>query len=121
MRAKETLALGISKAAIHVPAGITREVLKIHFTRYLRGNHVRYIYGIVLKYTVNTEESVISVLFGGGGSSCLQILCVVRLPFSLFSLSLFAPFPPALCVRHELQCSSPWTMVVRIQTNAKCY
>jgi hypothetical protein len=43
------------------------------------------------------------------------------LPFSLFSLSLFAPFPPALCVRLQLQCSSPWTMVVRIQTSAKCY
>ena len=54
------------------------------------------------------------VLFSGGGSSCLQVSCVVRLPFSLFSLSLFALFPPALCVRLQLQCSSPWTMVVRI-------
>ena len=33
----------------------------------------------------------------------------------------FRPFPPALCVRLQLQCSSPWTMVVRIQTSSKCY
>ena len=26
-----------------------------------------------------------------------------------------------MCARLELQCLSPWTMVVRIQTNSKCY
>ena len=91
------------------------------FTRYLRGNHVRYIYGIVLKYTVNTGESVFFLVVGGRRVFKFRVWCVVRLPFSLFSLSLFAPFPPALCVRLQLQCSSPWTMVVRIQTSAKCY
>jgi len=110
-----------NKVAIHVPAGITREVLKIHFTRYLRGNHVRYIYGIVLKYTVNTGESVFFLVVGGRRVFKFRVWCVVRLPFSLFSLSLFAPFPLVLCVRLQLQCSSPWTMVVRIQTSAKCY
>jgi len=94
------------------------------FTRYSRGNHVRYIYGNILKYTVNTGESVFFLVVGGRGGWCLQVSCVVRLPFSLFSLSLFAPFPPALCVRLQLQCSSPWTMVVcayRQVRNAKCY
>jgi len=59
----------IELIAIHVPAGITREVLKnsLHavFTRHLRGNHVRYMYGIVLKYTVNTGESVFFLVVGG--------------------------------------------------------
>ena len=35
------------------------------FTRYLRGNHVRYIYGIVLKYTVNKGDSVFFLVVGG--------------------------------------------------------
>ena len=72
-----------SKVAIHVPAGITREVLKIHFTRYLRGicvgitcGNLRYRPQIYGKY------GGIGVPFGGGGSSCLQVSCVVRLPFS---------------------------------------
>ena len=84
------------------------------FTWESRAVYVRYRPQIYGKY------GGIGVLFGGGGSSSLQVSCVVRLPFSLFSLSLFAPFPPALCVRLQLQCSSPWTMVVRIQTSAKC-
>ena len=88
--------------------------LHVVFTRYLRGNHVRYIYGNILKNTVNTGESVFFLVVGGRGGWCLQVSCVVRLPFSLFSLSLFALFPPALSVRLQLQCPSPWTMVVRI-------
>ena len=35
------------------------------FTRYLRGNHVRYIYGHTLKYTVNTGDSVFFLVVGG--------------------------------------------------------
>ena len=42
-----------SKVAIHVPAGITREVLKIHFTRYLRGIYVGITCGI---YTVSSSN-----------------------------------------------------------------
>ena len=102
---------------------LTREVLKIHFKRYLRGNHVWYIYGNILRYTVNTGDSVPFLVVGGRRAvvSSSFVCGVVRLPFSLFSLSLFAPFPPALCVRLQLQCYSPWTMVVRIQTFAKRY
>ena len=84
-RAGVYLCLNSTKVAIHVPAGITRGLknsLCAVFTRYLRGNHVRYIYGNILKYTVNTGDSVF--FFGGGGSSCLQVSCVVRLPFFVF-------------------------------------
>ena len=35
------------------------------FARYLRGNHVRYIYGNILKYTVNTGDSVFFLVVGG--------------------------------------------------------
>jgi len=41
------------KVAIHVPAGITREVLRIHFTRYLRGIYVGITCGI---YTVTSSN-----------------------------------------------------------------
>jgi hypothetical protein len=41
------------KGAIHVPAGITREVLKIHLTRYLRGIYVGIACGI---YTVSSSN-----------------------------------------------------------------
>ena len=89
------------------------------FTRYLRGNHVRYIYGKILKYTVNTGDSVFFLVVGGRRVFKFHVWCACL--SLLFSLSLFAPFPPALCVRLQLQYSSPWTMVVRIQTSAKCY
>ena len=89
------------------------------FTRYLRGNHVRYMYGNILKYTANTGDSVFFLVVGGRRVFKFHVWCAC--PSLLFSLSLFAPFPPALCVRLQLQCSSPWTMVLRIQTSAKCY
>ena len=89
------------------------------FTRYLGGNHVRYIYGNILKYTVNTGDSVFFLVVGGRRIFKFRVWCACH--SLLFSLSLFAPFPPALCVRLQLQCSSPWTMVVRIQASAKCY
>ena len=112
--------LFLCKVTIHVPAGITREVLKIHltalrgiyavFTWESRAVHIRYRPQIYGKY------GGIGVLFGGGGPSCLQVSCVVRLPFSLFSFSLFAPFPPALCVRLQLQRvhrHGPWLYAYR--------
>ena len=43
------------KVAIHVPAGITREALKIHFTRYLRGIYVGITCGI---YTVSSSANI---------------------------------------------------------------
>ena len=42
-----------AKVAIHVPAGITREVLKIYFTRYLRGIYAGITSGI---YTVTSSN-----------------------------------------------------------------
>ena len=79
------------KGAIHVPAEITREVLKIHFTRYLRGNHVRYKYGIFLKYTVNTGESVFFLVVGGRRVFKFRAWCACLflfiLSFSLRALS----------------------------------
>ena len=112
------------KVAIHVPAGITREVLKIHFTRYLRGIYVEITCGI---YTVSSSN--IRQIRGNRCSFWWRGVVVVvsssfvcgALAFLFIPLSLFAPFPPALCVRLQLQCSSPWTMVVRVQTSAKCY
>ena len=41
------------KVAIHVPAGITPEVLKIHFTRYLRGIYVGITCGIYTAVSSN--------------------------------------------------------------------
>ena len=68
-----------AKVAIHVPAGITREVLKFTsrgiyavFTWESRAVYIRYRPQIYGKY------GGIGVLFGGGGSSCLQVSCVVR-------------------------------------------
>ena len=77
-----------SNVAIHVPAGITREVLKnsLHavFKRYLRGNHVRYIYGIALKYTVNTGESVFFLVVGGHRIFKFHVWCACLSLYSLF-------------------------------------
>jgi len=55
------------------------------FTWESRAVYLRYRPQIYGKY------GGIGVLFGSGGSSYLQVPCVVRLPLSLFSLSLFAP------------------------------
>jgi len=43
----------VAKGAIHVPAEITREVLKNYFTRYLRGIHAEITSGI---YTVTSSK-----------------------------------------------------------------
>ena len=80
----------MSKGSIHVPAGITREILKIHFTRYLRGNHVRYIYGNILKYTANTGDSVFFLVVGVVVSSsfvCGALAFLFIHSFSLRALS----------------------------------
>ena len=85
------------------------------FTRYLRGYHVRYIYGNILKNTVNTGDSVFFLVVGGRRVFKFRAFVCGALAFLfILSFSLRAPFPPALCVRLQLQCSSPWTMVVRI-------
>ena len=105
------------KVAIHVPAGITPEVLKIHFTRYLRGNHVRYIYGIVLKYTVNTGESVFFLVVGGRRVFKFRVWCACLSLYSHFLSS--RPFlPPCACA---LSCSvhrhGPWFCAYRQMRN----
>ena len=101
------------KVAIHVPAGITREVLKIHFTRYLRGNHVRYIYGIVLKYTVNTGESVFFLVVGGRRVFKFRVWCACLSLYSLLHSS--RPFlPPCACAFScSVQRHGPWLCAYR--------
>jgi len=56
------------------------------FTRYLRGNHVRYIYGVVLKYTANTGESVFFLVVGGRRVFKFRVWCACLSLYSLFSL-----------------------------------
>ena len=90
----------LAKVAIHVPAGITRGVSKksLHavFTRYLRGNHVWYIYVNILKYTVNTGDSLLFLVVGGRRVFKFRVWCAC--------LSLYSPFlssrpflPPCAC------------------------
>ena len=80
------------------------------FTRHLRGIHVRYIYGAVLKYTANTGESVFLLVVGGRRVFKFRVWCAC---LSLYSL--FAPFPPALCL--PFSCSvhrhGPWLCAYR--------
>ena len=84
------------------------------FTRYLRGNHVRYIYGVVLKYTANTGESVFFLVVGGRR---VLVSCVVRLPFSLFSFLSSRPFLPPCACACAFSCSvhrhGPWLCAYR--------
>jgi len=54
------------------------------FTRYSRGNHVRYTYGIVLKYTVNTGESVFLLVVGGRRVFKFRVWCACLSLYSLF-------------------------------------
>jgi len=83
------------------------------FTRYLRGNHVRYIYGIVLKYTVNTGESVFFLVVGGRRVFKFRVWCACLSLYSLFLSS--RPFlPPCACA---FSCSvhrhGPWLCAYR--------
>ena len=63
------------------------------FTRYLRGNHVRYIYGNILKNTVNTGDSVFFLVVGGRrvfkfrAFVCGALAFLFILSFSLRALS----------------------------------
>jgi len=75
-----------------------KNLLHAVFTRYLRGNHVRYIYGIVLKYTVNTGELVFFLVVGGRRvfKFCVCVCCACLSLYSLFLIS--RPFiPPCAC------------------------
>ena len=87
--------------------------LHVVFTRYLRGNHVRYICGIVLKYTANTGESVFLLVVGGRRVFKFRVRCAC--------LSLYSPFlssrpflPPCACA---FSCSvhrhGPWLCAYR--------
>jgi len=60
--------------------------LRAVFTRYLRGNHVRYIYGIVLKYTVNTGELVFFLVVGDRRVFKFRVWCACLSLYSPFSL-----------------------------------
>ena len=73
-------------------------LLHVVFARYSRGNHVRYVYGNILKYTGNTGDSVflllllLVVVVVVCRVSSLQVSCVVRASFSS------RPFlPPCAC------------------------
>jgi len=93
------------KGAIHVPAGITREVLKIHFTRYLRGIYVGITCGIYTATSSNTRQIrgircsfwwwgvVVSSSFVYGALAFLFIL-----PFSLRALSSHLVLAPSAAV-----------------------
>ena len=83
------------------------------FARYLRGNHVRYIYGTVLKYTVNTGELVFFLVVGGRRVFKFRVWCACLSFYSLFLSS--RPFlPPCACA---FSCSvhrhGPWLCAYR--------
>jgi len=83
------------------------------FTRYLCGNHVRYIYGNILKYTVNTGGSVFFLVVGGRRVFKFRVWCACLSHYSLFLSS--RPFlPPCACA---FSCSvhrhGPWLCAYR--------
>ena len=83
------------------------------FTRYLRGNHVRYICGNILKYTVNTGDSVFFLVVGGRRVFKFRVWCACLSHYSLFLSS--RPFlPPCACA---FSCSvhrhGPWLCAYR--------
>ena len=71
--------------------------LHVVFTRYLRGNHVRYIYGNILKNTANTGDSVFFLVVGGRRAFkfrafvCGALAFLFILSFSLRALSFSLP------------------------------
>ena len=83
------------------------------FTRYLRGNHVRYIFGSILKYTANTGDSVFFLVVGGRRVFKFRVWCACLSHYSLFLSS--RPFlPPCACA---FSCSvhrhGPWLCAYR--------
>jgi len=92
--------------------GLTNSLHAV-FTRYLRGNHVRYIYGVVLKYMANTGESVFFLMVGGRRVFKFRAWCASLSLYSLFLSS--RPFlPPCACA---FSCSvhrhGPWFCAYR--------
>jgi len=87
--------------------------LHVVFTRYLRGNHVRYIYGIVLKYTVNTGESVFFLVVGGRRVFKFRVWCACLSLYSLFLSS--RPFlsPCACAFSCSVHRHGPWLCAYR--------
>ena len=83
------------------------------FTRYLRGNHVRYIFGSILKYTANTGDSVFFLVVGGRRVFKFRVWCACLSLYSFFLSS--RPFlPPCACA---FSCSvhrhGPWLCAYR--------
>jgi len=78
------------------------------FARYLRGNHVRYIYGSILKYTANTGDSVFFLVVGGRRVFKFRVWCACLSHYSPF-LSSRSFLPPCACA---FSCSvhrhGPW-------------
>ena len=71
----------------------SRNPLHAVFAQYLRGNHVWYIYGNILRYTVNTGDSVPFLVVGGrravvsSSFVCGALAFLFILSFSLRALS----------------------------------
>ena len=83
------------------------------FTRYLRGNHVRYMCGNILKYTVNTGDSVFFLVVGGRLVFKFRVWCACLSLCSLFLSS--RPFlPPSACAfSWSVHRHGPWLCAYR--------